>query len=124
MRLSEITFIQYAMKNYDNPQCHDIEEFEEDIKRFQYIRKLFNRFIKDGDLRERLILNHITIIYNIFGIQATDMLFMKLEEHHEYLKPFIEFLNYLPEVVSYDGKVIYTRDIIENKEVKEKLERL
>ncbi len=124
MRLSEITFIQYAMKHYDNPQCHDIEEFEEDIKRFQYIRKLFNRFIKDGDLRERLILNHITIIYNIFGIQATDMLFMKLEEHHEYLKPFIEFLNYLPEVVSYDGKVIYTRDIIENKEVKEKLERL
>jgi hypothetical protein len=52
------------------------------------------------------------------------MLFLKLEEHHEYLKPFIEFLNYLPEVISYDGKVIYTRDIIENKEVKEKLERL
>jgi hypothetical protein len=124
MILSGATFIQYAMKYYDNPHCQDIEEFEEDLKRFQYIRKLFNRFIRDGDLRERLLLNHITIIYNVFGIQATNMLFMKMEGQHEYLKPFIEFLNYLPEVVSYNDKTLYTVSIKSNTEITTRLEKL
>jgi hypothetical protein len=124
MQLNELTFLQYAMKYYDNPHCHDISEFEEDIKRFQYIRKLFNRYTKDGDLRERLILNHIIIIYNAFGNNATNMLFFKLKDYHEYLKPFIEFLNFLPENVRYEGLSIHTSKINSNEEVKQRLKEL
>ena len=85
MKLTEPTFLLYAMKNYDNPQCTDMSAFEEDMKRFQYLRKLFSRYKQDGDLKERLILNHLIVIYNVFGVDATNMLFLKLHEYHSYL---------------------------------------
>lgn len=109
--LSESTFLLYAMNSYDNPACHDIEEFEEDIKRFQYLRRLFNRYKQFGDLRERLILNHLIVLYNVFGYKTTNMLFFRLEGYHEYLKPFIDYLNYTTEYVQYDGKRIETKRI-------------
>lgn len=108
MMLSEPTFIVYAMNCYDNPSCHTITEFEEDLKRFQYLRKLFNRYKQFGELRERLILNHLIVLYNMFGHKATNMLFMKLDGYHEYLKPFIDYLNYTTEHIEYDGKIIDT----------------
>ena len=102
MNLTESTFLLYAMKHYDNPQCTEMSEFEEDIKRFQYLRKLFSRYRQDEDLKERLILNHLIVIFNVFGPQATNMLFMRLHEYHEYLKPFVLYLNYMPELLVYD----------------------
>ena len=102
MQLTESTFLLYAMKHYDNPHCSEMAEFEEDMKRFQYLRKLFSRYRQDNDLKERLILNHLIVIYNVFGEYATNMLFMKLDEYHEFLKPFVEYLNYMPSVVRYD----------------------
>jgi len=90
------------MKHYDNPQCTELSEFEEDIKRFQYLRKLLSRYRQDNDLKERLILNHLIVIFNVFGQAATNMLFMRLHEYHEYLKPFVQYLNYMPEVLVYD----------------------
>jgi hypothetical protein len=101
----------YASKHYDNPQCTDISEFEEDLKRFQYLRKLFGRYRQDNELKERLILNHLIIIYNVFGPEATNMLFMKLHEFHEYLKPFVVYLNFMPQVVQYED-VMLNRDNI------------
>lgn len=124
MRLEDSTFLVYAANNYDNIQCHDIAEFEEDLKRFQYLRKLFGRYKQDGDLKERLILNHIVIIYNCFGRVATDMLFMKLEGFHENLKPFIEYLNYLPPSVTYNGKCINTDIIVSDRTITLKLKEL
>lgn len=121
MKLGESTFLLYAAKHYDNPHCHDVSEFEEDLKRFQYLRKLFGRYKQFGDLKERLILNHLIIIYNCFGTNATDMLFMKLEEYHEYLKPFVEYLNFMPERIEYSDKVIYANKIISDPIIKEKL---
>ena len=106
MNLTESTFLLYAMKHYDNPQCTEMSEFEEDIKRFQYLRKLFSRYRQDGDLKERLILNHLIVIFNVFGPQATNMLFMRLHEYHEYLKPFVMYLNYMPELLVYDDMII------------------
>jgi hypothetical protein len=106
MKLTESTFLVYAMNCYDNPACHDVLEFEEDLKRFQYLRKLFNRYQQFGELRERLILNHLIVLYNIFGYQATDMLFMKLDNYHEYLKPFVEYLNHMPEYIKYNDNVL------------------
>jgi len=121
MHLTESTFLLYAAKNYDNPQCTDIEEFEEDMKRFQYLRKLFGRFRSDGDLKERLILNHLIVIYNVFGVNATNMLFMRLHEYHEYLKPFVMYLNYMPRVLEYDNKVINEKSIVADQKIIETL---
>jgi len=111
MNLTESTFTMYAMKHYDNPHCSDISEFEEDMKRFQYLRKLFGRYRQENELKERLILNHMIIVFNVFGEQGTPMLFMKLPEYHEYLKPFCEYLNYMPIIVKY-GDVSIHRDSI------------
>jgi hypothetical protein len=103
-RLTEVNFLLFAAKHYDNPQCIDTVEFYDDLKRFKYIKRLFNKYIETGDLRERLILNHIIILYNVFGpIQTTRMLFLKLNGYEPYIKPFLEFLNYMPEVVADIG---------------------
>ena len=120
MKLTESTFLLYAMKHYDNPQCTEMSEFEEDMKRFQYLRKLFSRYRQDNDLKERLILNHLIVIFNVFGVDATNMLFFKLHEFHSYLKPFVLYLNYMPQVLQYDELIINSESItgdifIENK---------
>ena len=111
----------YASKQYENPQCTDISEFEEDLKRFQYLRKLFGRYRQDNDLKERLILNHLIIIYNVFGPEATNMLFMKLHEFHEYLEPFVEYLNFMPDTVQYDDMIIHKDSIVSDKTISDKL---
>lgn len=98
MKLNEDNFLLFAMKHYDNQQCHTIQEFEEDLKRFLYLRKLLNRYKRDGDLKERLILNHIIVLYNLFGDAATDMLFFKIEqEYWPTLSTFLVYLNRLPD---------------------------
>lgn len=98
MKLTEDNFLLYAMHYYDNIQCHSIEEFEEDLRRFLYLKKLFSRYKNNGELRERLILNHIIVLYNIFGEATTDMLFFKLEKEYESsLATFLVYLNRLPE---------------------------
>jgi hypothetical protein len=98
MKLNEDNFLVYAMHHYDNPQCHSIEEFEEDLKKFLYLKKLFSRYKNNSELRERLILNHIIVLYNIFGEAATDMLFFKLEKEYESpLATFLIYLNRLPD---------------------------
>ena len=121
MKLAESTFLLYASKHYENPQCSDISEFEEDLKRFQYLRKLFGRYRQDDDLKERLILNHLIIIYNVFGPEATNMLFMRLHEYHEYLKPFVEYLNFMPEFIIYEDVLLHKSNIVSDSVISEKL---
>lgn len=121
MILTEATFLLYAAQQYDNPHCADVVEFEEDIKRFQYLRKLFGRYRQDNDLKERLILNHLIIIYNVFGPEATNMLFMRLHEYHDYLKPFVEYLNFMPLEIRYDDVVLSKDNIASDKHIEEKL---
>ena len=95
MKLNEESFIIYAAKSYDMKKAASIEEFNEDLKRFQYLKRLFKRYDEDNELRVRLILNHLIVLYNCFGPMSTNMLFMKLEGYHHLLKPFVMFLNYL-----------------------------
>ncbi len=99
--LNEKNFMLYLMQHYDNPQCEGVEEFNEDINRVKYIKRLLGRFDKKGILKERLILNHIIILGNVFGPKATcRILFYKIEPKlHPYLKSFLLFLNYLPETI-------------------------
>lgn len=124
MRLSESTFLVYAANHYDNIQCHDVSEFEEDLKRFQYLRKLLGRYHTLGDLKERLILNHLTVIYNCFGKAATNMLFLKLEGFHHYLKPFVEYLNFMPTIIQYGDKSINPKTIISDAHIQEILKNI
>jgi hypothetical protein len=103
-RLTDNTFLQYAMKHYDNPQCHTLEEFEDDLKRFLYLKKLFTRYRLAGELRERLIVNHIVVLYNLFGPATTKMLFHKIdEEYWPYLVTVLIFLNRMPEALPEYG---------------------
>ena len=98
MQLTDDNFLLYAMHHYDNIQCHSIEEFEEDMRKFLYLKKLLSRYKNNGELRERLILNHIIVLYNIFGESATDMLLFKIDEEHKpALATFLVYLNRLPE---------------------------
>ena len=93
--LTNKNFEFYAMQNYNNLECCDIEEFKEDLARFKYLKRLFRRYEVHNDLQERLILNHIIVIYNVFGIKAANrMMWFKIdEEHYSYLKPFLVFLS-------------------------------
>jgi len=96
--LTEENYILYAMKNYDNPQCMGMREFQEDMARIVYLKRLFRRYKKSGVLRDRLILNHIITLYNVFGMEAaTRLLFFRIEaDLHDILKTFLVFLEYLP----------------------------
>lgn len=102
MRLTDANFIMYAMKAYQNPHCLDIDEFHDDLKRIKYIKRLLNRYKSTGVLKERLILNHIIVLYNVFGPEAaTKILFFKLSpEFWSELKTFLVFLHYMPERIS------------------------
>jgi hypothetical protein len=114
-KLDETNFLLYAAKHYDNPSCFDTLEFYEDLNRFKYLKRLFSRYQETGELKERLILNHIIIIYNLFGSDAaTRMLFFKLKDYHGLLKPFLVLLEFCPEIVfniGLEGKNIRTSDV-------------
>lgn len=112
-KVDEHSFLLYAAKNYDNPQCLDIAEFHDDLKRFKYLKRLFGKYEEAGELRERLIINHLVILYNVFGDSATKMLFFRLQGYYSYLKPFLVLLNRMPETIHHVGThdIIYSSDI-------------
>ena len=95
--LTESNLFLYAAKHYDNPTFSDVDEFYEDLKRFKYIKRLVNRYLEHNDLAERLILNHLIVVFNVFGVEATlNILNLKLEERHwPVIKPFLIFLKYI-----------------------------
>jgi hypothetical protein len=97
--LNDENFILYASRYYDNPQCTSVEEFYQDLKRIKYLKKLFRRYLENDELKERLILNHLVVIYNVFGIEAANrMMFFKMEEKYwPILKTFLVYLHYLHE---------------------------
>ena len=92
--ITEENFLIYAAKNYYNPRSIDAEEFFEDLHRFKYIKRLINRYEKSGELMERLILNHLIVLFNSFGYEAgIKMMAFKLEiKYWPVLKPFLVFL--------------------------------
>ena len=89
----------FAMKHYDNPQADGEEEFYEDIKRFKYLKRLFKKYYETGNLKERLILNHIIILTNVFGIDASSTLLLyKIDKDYwPALKSFMKKLNMIYE---------------------------
>lgn len=111
--LNDDNFLLFAIKAYDNPNCLT-SEFEEDIKRIDYLKRLFFRYKEYDDLKERLIINHIIILSNVFGIKfSAKMLFYKLsDQHYSALKTFLLFLNIMPDkIIGINGKTLNSSDI-------------
>lgn len=114
MILTKDNFIIFAAHYYDNATCTNTEEFLSDLNHFKYLKKLFSRYRDNGDLKERLIINHITIILNLFGTEpAVKMLFHKTEiDTWSYLKTFLLFLNVMPDIIQdIEPKSIISADI-------------
>ena len=98
--LNEDNFMIYAVKCYTSPNCI-MSEFESDIKRIKYLKRLFRRYKSTKSLKERLILNHIILLNNVFGAEHMPrMLFYKIDERdYDVLKTFLAYLNLLPDFV-------------------------
>ena len=95
IKLTDENLELYAAKHYYNPKYIDIEEFNDDLKRFKYIKRLLNRYEETGDISERLALNHLIVVFNAFGIEpALEILELKMDNTH-WLKPFLIFLKYI-----------------------------
>ncbi|MDB4403012.1 hypothetical protein N9159_00065 [bacterium] len=116
--LNEENFTLFAIRFYDNPQCTSTEEFYEDIRRFRYLKRLLKRYAKSGELRERLILNHLIVLSNLFGVENTiRMLEFKIEsEFWPILKTCLLYLRYIDED--------WRTDIPLHKEVTNKMREL
>ena len=124
--LTEKNFLLYAMQHYDNPQCVEVEEFNDDLKRIKYIKRLFNQYAIEGVLKERLLLNHVIVFYNVFSVEAaTRILFYKLEENiWPMLKTFLFYLNFLPnKIESINGRTIITTEILMDQGIVDSLRK-
>lgn len=127
-KLDESNVLLYAAKHYNSTQCCDTIEFYEDLNRFKYIKRLFNKYQETGDLKERLILNHLTVLYNVFGVEPTTrMLFLKLHGQYHLIKPFLELLGTLPtsvECIGIQNETIFTEGLPSDKKIQKILERI
>tara|TARA_R100000008_G_C3533353_1_gene140568 strand:- start:121 stop:492 length:372 start_codon:yes stop_codon:yes gene_type:complete len=96
--LNEGNYQLFAIKFYDNPQALTKEDFEDDLKRIKYIKRLLKRYRNTGELKVHLILNHLIVLFNVFNDAAVPLLFYNLEEElWPYLKSFLIFLNRVSE---------------------------
>jgi hypothetical protein len=124
--LNDENFLLFAAKYYENPSCVGMEEFKEDLNRIKYIKRLFNKYEINANLKERLILNHIIVLYNVFHPDATTrLLCYRLYDYIHYLKPFLIYLNYWPDIIKgIDGKDIVGSDISMDQHIISKLRKI
>jgi len=118
--LNENNYILFAIKYYENPQSVTMEDFESDLKRIRYIKRLLKRYKNTGELKTHLVLNHLIILFNVFNDAAVPILFYNLEsELWPSIKSFLIFLNRLPE---YPKTQIH--DIVEDSECLSQLQQI
>ena len=124
--LTEDNFLVYALKCYSAPRCI-MSEFESDIRRTKYIKKLIRKYNTTQDLKERLILNHIILLSNVFGPEpTTKILFFKFDvDDYGILKTFLIYLKMMPDIITgINGKNIHSDDILIDMNVANKLREL
>ena len=117
--LNNDNIMMYAMKAYDRPNCI-MSEFKDDMKRFNYLKRLFLRYRKIGELREQLVLNHLVVLYNVFGPEVTSrMLFFKMsKDDYPALKTYLLFLSIMPEKIrGIKGHDIISSDVPVDKRI-------
>lgn len=124
--LTDENFMLFAAKYYENAHCTDLLEFHDDMKRIRYLKRLLKKYEQTGELKERLILNHLVVLYNVFEPRAmTRMLCFKLNDQLQYLKPFLIFLNYWrTDLGKLNGKEIIDSDIPVNMGITKVLREL
>ena len=117
-KITNENVMMFAIRHYDNPQCEGEKEFQDDLKRFKYIKRLLRKYDETGVLKERLLLNHFIVLKNVFGIDAgaTLLLFKIQREYWSVMKSFLIYLNILKEDE--------LSDVDANKEVLKVLEEL
>jgi len=115
MQLNDNNFSLFAAKHYDNPNCTDILEFHDDLNRIKYIKRLFKHYNDTGELKERLVLNHLITLYNVFEVQAcTKMLVFKLYEYMPVLKSFLVYIGTMSDRVDglgHNDVVLNTNEV-------------
>lgn len=117
----------FSESSYRNPQCVSSEDFYEDMNRIKYVKRLFNKYNRGGEIKTRLILNHIIAFYNVFEKRdATRILFFKMEEEYwSLLKTFLLYLSYMPEIVhGVNGRNIMSDNININVSIYRELENI
>jgi hypothetical protein len=126
--LTENNFMLYCARHYDSKYYIDDEDFKTDLNRIKYIRKLLTRYEQEGDLKERLILNHIIVLNNVFGpYHCSRILFLKFEDIFDKLKPFLLLLNILPakfENIFEKDSIYYTGNYPLDQNITERLQKL
>jgi hypothetical protein len=112
--LNDDNFLLYAAKHYDRPHILQ-SEFEGDLKRIKYLKRLFRKYNQTGEIKERLVLNHIIIMANVFGVEATvNMLFFKVDQQdYPVLKTLLIYLNYMPNHI----KISFNKYHIKQEEI-------
>tara|TARA_E500000318_G_C3439821_1_gene164517 strand:+ start:33 stop:404 length:372 start_codon:yes stop_codon:yes gene_type:complete len=96
--LNEDNYLLFAIKFYDNPQAVTMDDFENDLKRIRYIKRLLKKYQSSGEIKIHLILNHLIILFNVFNDAAVPLLFYNLErELWPSLKSFLLYLNRIPD---------------------------
>jgi hypothetical protein len=125
-KITDENFFVFCARHY-NKQCHSTEEFIEDLQRIKYIKKLVTRYEETGELKERLILNHLIILSNVFGPEiACKIIFLKMTGQLKFLKPFLILLNILPNKLYNvgDEKIINTDLVPMDKNIVEALRKI
>jgi hypothetical protein len=112
--LNDDNVVLFLMKHYDNPGCSGIQEFYDDVKRFKYVRRLFKKYDSQGELRERLIINHLVVLSNLFGVETlSKVLAYKIDVcFYKYLKPFMLYLNMNAEEITCEDMDQHIIDVL------------
>lgn len=113
INLTEKNTLLYAARNYTNINCSGTAEFYEDYKRLIYLKRIFIKYQKTSEIKEKLVYNHLIVLYNVFNdLPITRILFVKLNNHLHILKPFLIMMDKMPDVVpNINNEDIYTADI-------------
>ena len=112
----------WAASRYDKTLSHTTQEFLEDLSRIKYVKKLLTRYAITGELKYRLIINHLMVLINVFGGEnTTKMIWLKMPNHLSYIKPFLVYLGILSDFIELNGQNIDTRLIVMDNTVIEKL---
>ena len=125
--LTDRNFLLYIAQHYNNPNCHDTKEFLEDARRIKYIKKLITRKIEKGNLKTRLILNHIIVLSNVFPVEALSrILYLKMKNYFPYVKPFLIALSiYQPKIYNINSEAVINLDnIVMNQDIIDDLRRI
>jgi len=113
--LNEKNYLMFAIKHYNNPQSVTVDDFMEDMKKFKYLKRLLKRYLKTGVLRVNLILNHLIILFNVFGEGTIPLLMYKLgDEYYSIIKTFLVYINRIPDVsTGIFGNINIDNDVLD-----------